>query len=103
MTARTRTQLAAEITTLLGDNTAGNISAADVRSVVQDIVDSLNDLNINIDASAFNGNLSSNDATLDALAATLDALTVNATAEILAHDNRPESHDERHHREYPAA
>ena len=93
MTARTRTQLATQITTLLANNTTGDISAADVRSVVEDIVDSLNDLNINIDASAFNGNLSSNDATLDAVAATLDALTVNADADILAHDARPESHE----------
>ena len=92
MTARTRTQLATQITTLLANNTTGDISAADVRSVVEDIVDSLNDLNINVDASAFAGNLSSNDATLDALAATLDALTVNADADIATHNDSDAAH-----------
>ena len=57
MTARTRTGLATQISTLLADNDSGDISEADVRSVFTDIVDSLNAGNINIAASGFSGNL----------------------------------------------
>jgi hypothetical protein len=41
MTQRTKSDLATQISTLLADNTAGNISAADVRSVFTDSKDSL--------------------------------------------------------------
>lgn len=44
MAQKTRTQLASAITTLLADNTAGDISAADVRSVLTDLVDSLSNI-----------------------------------------------------------
>ncbi len=40
MTERTKTAMGTQITTLLADNTAGDISAADMRSVEQDQVDS---------------------------------------------------------------
>lgn len=41
MTQRTKTELTTQITTLLADNTAGDISASDVRSVFTDSKDSL--------------------------------------------------------------
>ena len=94
MTARSRASLATQISNLLANNAGGDISAADVRSVVQDIVDSLNAGNINVNASAFTGNLSASDTTLEALAATLDALTVTADtdAPIATHDAAAPSH-----------
>ena len=41
MAVRTKTELASQITTLLADNTTGNIGADDVRSVFTDVIDSL--------------------------------------------------------------
>lgn len=41
MTVRTKAELTSQINTLLSDNTAGDISAADVRSVLTDVADSL--------------------------------------------------------------
>ena len=41
MAVRTKAALETQLTTLLADNTAGDISAGDVRSVLQDILDSL--------------------------------------------------------------
>lgn len=41
MAIRTKTALASQITSLLADNTSGDISPADLRSVVTDIIDSL--------------------------------------------------------------
>ncbi len=41
MTQRTKTELLTQINTLLADNTAGDISASDIRSVLTDIRDSL--------------------------------------------------------------
>lgn len=41
MTARTRTEMLTQINTLLADNTAGDISAADLRSALIDIRDSV--------------------------------------------------------------
>ena len=64
MTARTRAELATQISSLLADNDSGDISEADVRSVFTDVVDSLSAGNINIDASGFTGNLATSDTTL---------------------------------------
>ena len=44
MAQKTRTELGTAITTLLADNTAGEISAEDIRNVLQDLVDSLSNL-----------------------------------------------------------
>ena len=41
MAVRTKTELAGQITTLLADNSTGNIGADDVRSVFTDVIDSL--------------------------------------------------------------
>ena len=41
MAERTKAELLSQITTLLADNTTGNIGADDVRSVFTDIIDSL--------------------------------------------------------------
>ena len=41
MTVRTKTALESQITTLLADNDAGDISEGDVRSVLTDMLDSL--------------------------------------------------------------
>ena len=41
MTIRTKAELRTEVSTLLADNTTGLISAGDVRSVVDDMIDSL--------------------------------------------------------------
>ena len=76
MTARTRAELATQISTLLADNNTGAISEGDVRSVFTDVVDSLNAGNINIDASGFTGNLDTTDTTLQLLANALDELTL---------------------------
>ena len=72
MTARTRSELATQITTLLLSNSPGNVSAADIRSVAQDIVDSLNAPNINIDSSAYTANLHNTIGTLVDLANALN-------------------------------
>lgn len=41
MAVRTKVELAAQIAALLADNTEGDISAADVRSVLTDVLDSM--------------------------------------------------------------
>lgn len=44
MAIKTKAQILAEISSLLADNTTGDISAADVRTVVNDITDSYEDI-----------------------------------------------------------
>ena len=44
MAQKTKAQILAEIASLLADNTTGDISASDVRTVVNDITDSYEDL-----------------------------------------------------------
>jgi hypothetical protein len=44
MAVKTKAQILSEISTLLADNTSGDISANDVRTVVNDITDSYEDL-----------------------------------------------------------
>ena len=41
MAVRTKAALETQLTTLLADNTSGDISAADVRAIFQDVFDSL--------------------------------------------------------------
>jgi phosphoribulokinase len=44
MAVKTKAQILAEISSLLADNTTGDISAQDVRTVVNDITDSYEDI-----------------------------------------------------------
>ena len=54
MAVRTLAQLRAEIANLLRDNATGDISAADVRQVFTDVVDSLENVDPNVPAKALN-------------------------------------------------